>query len=111
MADQDSQDRAPGKSAGKSGGMKSAYEAALERLDAQGIERPREESLTDEVKARIADARSKAVARLAELEILHRDRLRGMYDPVEREKEEEEYRAERSRVEASRDREIAKIRG
>lgn len=97
----------------KAPGVKSAYEAALERLEAQGIERPREESLSDEVKQRIAEERSKAEAKLAEIEILHRDRLRGMYDPVEREKEEEEeeYRAERERIEERRDREIATIRG
>jgi len=96
---------------GKAPGVKSAYEAALERLEAQGIERPREESLSDEVKRQIAEERSKAEAKLAELEILHRDRLRGMYDPVEREKEEEEYRAERERIEERRDREIATLRG
>ncbi len=107
MADQDSYKSAPGKSPG----MKSAYEAALERLEAQGIERPREQSLTDEVKAKIAEARSKAEAHLAELEILHRDRLRAMHDPVARQQEEEEYRTDRERIESSRDREIAKLRG
>lgn len=91
--------------------MKSAYEAALERLDSRGIGRPREESLTEDVKRRIAEVRGKAEARLAELEILHRDRLGAVHDPAAREQEEQEYRAERRRIESERDREIAEVRG
>jgi hypothetical protein len=89
--------------------MKSAYELALERLEAQGIERPREEALTPEVKEKIADLRRKAEAQLAELEILHEDRLKTLYDPAGREKEDEEYHAERRRIEDARDREIQRL--
>lgn len=91
--------------------MKSAYELALERLEAQGIERPREEALSAEVKEKIADARRKAEAQLAELEILHEDRLKTLYDPEGRQKEEEEYHDERRRIEEARDREIERLRG
>ena len=56
------------KPADKAAGMKSAYERALERLEAEGIERPDPDALTDEAKAAIAEARRVTEARLAELE-------------------------------------------
>lgn len=96
---------------GKSSGMKSAYELALERLERQGIERPREEALTPEVREQVAEARRQAEAKLAEIEILHRDRLKGLYDPAKRQEEEETYLLERRRIEAERDRKIEKLRG
>ena len=95
----------------KASGMKSAYELALERLERQGIERPKEESLTPEMREKIADIRSQAESKTAELEILHRDRLKAMYDPAKRQEEEEEYVRERRRIEEDRDRKIAKLRG
>lgn len=95
----------------KSSGMKSAYELALERLEKQGIERPREEGLGDEVQQKIAEVRRQAEAKLAEVEILHRDRLRKVYDPAQRQEEEEEYVRERRRIEEDRDRKIEKLRG
>lgn len=94
----------------KSSGMKSAYELALERLEKQGIERPREESLSPEAREKVAEARKKAEAKLAELEILHKDRLKGVYDPVKRQEEEEEYVRERRRIEEDRDRKIEELR-
>ncbi len=84
--------------------MKSAYELALERLERQGIERPREEAVSDETRRRLSEVRQQTEAKLAELEILHRDRLRGLYDPEKRREEEEEYVRERRRLEADRDR-------
>jgi len=96
---------------GKSPGMKSAYELALERMEKQGIERPREEGLGEEVQQKIAEARKQAEAKLAELEILHRDRIRTVYDPVKREEDEDNYRRERRRIEDERDRKIEKLRG
>jgi hypothetical protein len=95
----------------RSPGMKSAYELALERLEKQGIERPREESFSDELRAGIAEARRQAEAKLAEIEILHRDRLKAMYDPAKRDEEDETYLLERRRIETERDRKIAKLRG
>lgn len=91
--------------------MKSAYELALERLEQQGIERPREEALDDATRERIAEVRAKAKAALAELEILHRDRQRGGVELEAAGKAEEEYLVERRRIEERRDRELEKLRG
>ena len=90
--------------------MKSAYELALERLAGQGIEPPREEALSPEVRERVAEARRKTEAKLAELEILHKDALRKSQDYAAREKAEEDYRHERRRLEEDRDRQIEKLR-
>jgi len=95
----------------KASGMKSAYELALERMEKQGIDRPREESLTGEAREKMAEVRSKAGARLAEMEILHKDRLRSVLDPAKRQEDEEEYRRERRRIEEDRDRKIEELRG
>jgi hypothetical protein len=95
----------------KAAGMKSAYELALERLERQGIERPREEALGEEVRERMAEARRQAEAKLAELEILHRNRLKDLWDPAKRQEEEDDYVRERRRIEADRDRKLDKLRG
>jgi hypothetical protein len=95
----------------KTTGMKSAYELALERMEMQGIERPREETFSDEAREQIAEARRKAEASLAELEILHKDRLKTIYDPAKRQEEEEEYLRDRRRIEELRERKIEELRG
>jgi len=102
MSEKSEKDRAPG--------VKSAYELALERLDSQGIERPREDSLSEDQRGKVADLRRQAEAKLAELEILHRDRLRKLADPEAREKEEEDYVRERRRIEEQRDAKIGQAR-
>lgn len=94
----------------KTSGMKSAYELALERLEKQGIERPREETFSDELREKIAEARRKAEARLAELEILHNNRLKTVFDPAKRQEEEDEYVRERRRIEDERERKIEELR-
>ena len=94
----------------KTTGMKSAYELALERMEKQGIERPREETFSDEIREKIADARRKAEAKLAELEILHKNRLKTIADPVKRQEEEDDYRRERRWIEDERERKIAELR-
>lgn len=91
-------------------GIKSAYERALERLEAQGIERPREEAYSAEVMAQMAEARSKAEAKLAELEILNRKALAQVRDPSQRAQQESRYRSERERIEAERDRKLERLR-
>ena len=91
-------------------GMKSAYELALERLDAQGIERPREEALSDETKRAIAEARRVTEAKLAELEILHRSELAKIEEWAQREQEEERYRRERERLVAAGEARVAVLR-
>jgi hypothetical protein len=95
----------------KTTGMKSAYELALERMEKQGIERPREETFSDEAREQIAEARRKAEASLAELEILHKDRLKTIYDPTKRQEEEEEYLRDRRRIEEQKERKIEELRG
>lgn len=90
--------------------MKSAYELALERLESRGIERPREEGLPPELRERVAEIRGRAEAKLAELEILHRDRLKGLNDPAARGEAESEYVVDRRRIEARRDDEIEALR-
>ena len=95
----------------KTSTMKSAYELALERLESQGIERPREEAISDETRREIEEVRKRADAKLAEVEILHRDRLKRLADPAGREQEEEDYRLERHRLQAERDAKVAALRG
>lgn len=94
----------------KATGMKSAYELALERMEKQGIERPREEDFSAELKEKMAEARRKAEAKTAELEILHKNRLKTMMDPVKRQEEEDDYIRERRRIEEDRDRKIEELR-
>lgn len=90
---------------------KSAFELAMERLRAADREAGVEETpLTDAQKAAIAEARAVASSRLAEREILFKDALKKVYDPAAREKAEEEYRIDRTRIEADRDRAIDRIR-
>jgi hypothetical protein len=91
-------------------GIKSAYERALERMESEGIERPREEAFTPEVLAGMEEARKRAEAKLAELEILHKGRLRAIRDAVAFATEEKEYQTERRRIEERREREIAALR-
>lgn len=94
----------------KASGMKSAYELALERLEKQGIERPKTEGLGEEVQQKISEARKQAEAKTAELEILHRDRLSRIGDPSKRQEEQDDYVRERRRIEDDLDRKIAKLR-
>lgn len=90
--------------------MKSSYQLSIERLEKLGIERPREETFSEELRVKITEERRKADARLAELEILHKDRLKSMYDPAKREEEEAGYVRERRRIEEDRDRKIGELR-
>lgn len=90
---------------------KSSFELAMERLRAADREAGVEETpLTDAQKAAIAEARTVASSRLAEREILFKDALKKVLDPAAREKAEEEYQVDRSRIEADRDRAIDRIR-
>jgi len=63
----------------KDKGMKSAYELAMERLNASGGE---SRALSDAQKTEIADIEKKAKAKIAELEIMHKQNLeKVMGDP------------------------------
>jgi len=90
--------------------MKSAYELALEKLEQQGIAKPREEALGESFRARASEIRQKAKATLAELEILHRDRLAKLGDPAALEEEQQEYVRERTRIEDRCARDIRQLR-
>lgn len=90
--------------------MKSAYEIALERLEQQGIERPREDALSDEQRREIEELRSRAKARIAQLEILHRDRAGKLGDPAAAGRDEETFRLEKRRIEDDCERKIEAVR-
>ena len=94
----------------KAQGMKSAYELALERLEQQGIERPREEALNETEREQVAEVKRRAEAKIAELRILHKDRLAKLGDPQKRREEEEDFQRERQRVLDDQDRKIRQIR-
>lgn len=94
----------------KAKGMKSAYELALERLEAQGIERPREDALSDEQKRAIAEARQFTKSKLAELEILHRDKMKKLTDSVKLDEQEEFYRREKERLTNEGESRVARLR-
>jgi hypothetical protein len=90
---------------------KSALELAMERLqkrDAEtgAVDRP----LTDTQKAAIAEARSVHASKVAELEILHRSTMAGVFDPAERQRTEEDYRRELLRLNEDIDRKVQRIR-
>ena len=90
---------------------KSAYEIAMERLRKKDAETGAvEQKLTDEQKAAIAEARSVYEARVAERQILHRDKQLTTFDPAEAEKMEEEYRRDMDRFATDRDAKIRRIR-
>jgi len=91
---------------------KSAYELAMERLNAQdraaGIEK---RPLTDAQKSEIAALRQKARAGLAELEIL-RDKsiAETMGDPEKLAKINEHYEIDRKRIESRLEDDVAGVR-
>lgn len=90
---------------------KSAYEIILERLKKKDREDGVEErTLTEEQKARIAEVRKVYEAKLAEREILHQSSRRKAQDLETLDKLEDEYRRDRERMAAERDRKIDEAR-
>ena len=90
---------------------KSALELAMERLrkkdaDAGVVE----QKLTDAQKAAIAEARSIYESRVAELQILHRQKQLTAAEPQEIARIEEEYRRDMDRFATDRDAKIRRIR-
>jgi len=91
--------------------LKSAIELAMERLQQKDAEaglasRP----LTDEQKAAIAEVRNVYEAKIAEVEVMHRSKLRATADPGEREGLEQTYRRDRERLVSERDAKVEKLR-
>lgn len=90
---------------------KSAYELAMARLrekDAAAgvVSGP----ISDAQKAEIAEVRSRADARSAELKILHQSKVAGIFDPDARALADDELRRELQRIDEEREHKIAKIR-
>lgn len=93
-------------------GPKSAYELAMERLRQKDAEAGDvREAITDEQKAEIAEVRSRAEARIAELKILHQSKLAGVFDPDAQALVDVEFRRDIQRAEEDRELKIARIRG
>lgn len=90
--------------------MKSAYELALERLEKEGIAPPRGEALSQETREKIAEVRRYAEAKLAELHILHQDKMKSLTDFGKRAEQEDYFKRERQRIEEERDRKVEKLR-
>jgi len=67
--------------------------------------------ITDDQKAEIAEVRSRAEARVAELKILHQSKISAIFDPDARELVDAEFRRDIQRVEDDREARIARIRG
>ena len=90
---------------------KSALELAMERLRKKDAEAGIvEQKLTDAQKAAIAEARSVYEARVAERQILQRQKQLTAVDPQEIARLDEEYRRDLDRFATDRDAKIRKIR-
>ena len=90
---------------------KSAVELAMERLRKKDADSGiTEAATTDKQKAAIAEARSLHASKVAELEILHKAKVVGLFDPAERTQANEEYRRDLSRLHDDLERKIAKVR-
>lgn len=90
--------------------MKSAYELALERMESMGVERPNEEALSEATKQAIAEARRFTESKLAELEILHRDKMAKLEDPTKRMEQDEFYRLEKESLGRDGEAKVEKLR-
>jgi len=93
--------------------LKSAYELAMDRLRAEdrkkGVDEPA--ALTTKQKRSIADLRSKAKAKMAEIEIMHEERRAAVLgDPEALTKLEEEIRTDRRRVESRLESDVARVK-
>ena len=90
---------------------KTAYELAMERLRKKDAEEGVvEQKLTDDQKAQIAEARSVYEARVAERQILHREKRLTTFDPAALEVLDQEYRRDLERFAYDRDAKIKRIR-
>ncbi|HKC10914.1 MAG TPA: hypothetical protein VKI41_02525 [Vicinamibacteria bacterium] len=90
---------------------KSSIELAMERLRKKDREAGVEErSLSAEQRAAIGDVRKVYEAKLAEREILYQSSLRKTRDPEAVATLEEEYRRDRERISAERDRKLEEAR-
>jgi hypothetical protein len=90
---------------------KSALEIAMARLRRKDAETgATEPTLTDEQKARIAEVRQAAAAKLAQEDIMFKSALAQTWDPETRAKLETNHRRDLQRIQDERDSKIAKIK-
>ena len=91
---------------------KSALELVMERLKKKDADAGvQEQTLTDEQRAQIAEARSVYEARVAERRIMHQSQTAAVFDPAELELRRDELRRDFAQFESDRDAKIRKIRG
>jgi hypothetical protein len=90
---------------------KSALEIAMARLRQKDAERGEQAApLTDEQKARIADVRQAAQAKLAQEDILYQSSLARTWEPEARAKLEAEHRRDVQRINDEAERKVEKVR-
>lgn len=90
---------------------KSALEIAMARLRQQDAERgDQAAALTDEQKARIAEVRQTAQAKLAQEEILYQSSLARTWEPEARAKLEAEHRHDVQRINDDAEKKVGKIK-
>ena len=90
---------------------KSALEIAMARLRQRDAERGEQTAaVTDDQKARIAEVRQAAQAKLAQEDILYKDSLTRTWDPEARAKLDAEHRLDVQRINEDAERKIEKIR-
>jgi len=91
--------------------LKSSIELAMERLrkrdEEAGVER---RPVSEAQKQAIAEIRNIYEAKLAELDLRHQGQLTGTFDPTELAARNDEYRRDRERLVAERDRKVEKAR-
>jgi len=95
------------------GKLKSAYELAMERLraedEATGVEAPR--PLTQKQKDKIAQLRQENRAKLAELEIMHAEKLaEAGAEPAKIQELEEHHQIDRERLASALESAIARVK-
>ena len=91
--------------------MKSAVELAMERLRKKDEESGAvQRTLTDADKAQIAEIRSVYEAKMAEQYVLLESKRRQLADPGARDVLEAEWRQDKERLTAERDRKIQRVR-
>lgn len=91
--------------------LKSSFELAMERLrqkDAEAGVTTR--ALTDAEKAQIAEIRNFYEAKIAEAHVMHQSRLQKTFDPAAREALDAEFRADKERLAAERERKVEQVR-
>jgi hypothetical protein len=90
---------------------KSAIELVMERLKKKDAEAGiQEQTLTDQQRAQIAEARSVYEAQVAQRRIMHQSHIASVFDPAELEVRRDELRRDLAQFESDRDAKIRKIR-